>query len=133
MEVKLRFFHSESMGVFEKRETMASDKKSGLLQGSLEMLILQSLKLESRHGYSITKHLKEVSNDFLQVEEGSLYPALHRMEKKGWITSFWGASESNRKARFYELSPEGKRQLKSEAEAWKQMSTAVDRVLGFQS
>ena len=111
---------------------MANEKKPPLLQGSLDMLILQALKSEARHGYSITRYLKEVSDDFLQVEEGSLYPALHRMEKKGWITSYWGASEMNRKARFYEISSEGKRQLKSEAEAWKQMSTAIDRVLGFQ-
>ena len=111
---------------------MASEKKTALLQGTLEMLILQALKSEARHGYSITKYLKEVSEDFLQVEEGSLYPALHRMEKRSWIVSYWGASESNRKARFYELCPEGKRQLKSEAEAWKRMSTAIDRVLGFQ-
>jgi PadR family transcriptional regulator PadR len=111
---------------------MAIIKKPALLQGSLEMLILQALKSEARHGYSITRHLKDLSEDFLQVEEGSLYPALHRMEKKGLILSYWGASESNRKARFYELSPEGKRQLKSESEAWKQMSTAINRVLGFQ-
>ncbi len=112
---------------------MAGDKKTSLLQGSLDMLILQSLRRESRHGYAIAKYLKEVSEEFLQVEEGSLYPALHRMERRGWITSFWGASESNRRAKFYELSPEGKRQLKTETEAWKQMSQAIDRVMGFQT
>ena len=112
---------------------MASDKKPMLLQGSLEMLILQALRSESRHGYSIAKYLKEVSKDFLQVEEGSLYPALHRMEKKGWISSYWGVSESNRKARFYEISPNGKKQLKTETQAWQQMSQAIDRVLGFQN
>ena len=112
---------------------MASDKKASLLQGSLDMLILQSLRKEARHGYSIAKHLKDVSEDFLKVEEGSLYPALHRMERRGWITSYWGASESNRRAKFYELSPEGKRQLKTETEAWKQMSHAIDQVLGFQT
>jgi PadR family transcriptional regulator, regulatory protein PadR len=112
---------------------MATEKRSALLQGSLDMLILQSLKTGSRHGYSIAKHLKEVSKDFLQVEEGSLYPALHRMEKRGWIASFWGLSESNRKARFYELTTVGKGQLKQETQAWKQMSTAINHVLGFQS
>lgn len=112
---------------------MASDKKASLLQGSLDMLILQSLRREARHGYSIAKHLKDVSEDFLKVEEGSLYPALHRMERRGWITSYWGASESNRRAKFYELSAEGKRQLKTETEAWKQMRHAIDQVLGFQT
>lgn len=112
---------------------MASARKPTLLQGSLDMLILQALKSESRHGYSIAKYLKEVSEEFLHVEEGSLYPALHRMEKKGWITSSWGVSESNRKARFYELSAGGRRQLRTETEEWKQMSTAIDRVLGFQT
>jgi DNA-binding PadR family transcriptional regulator len=71
----------------ERGVFMASDKKPSLLQGSLDMLILQSLRKESRHGYSIAKYLKDVSKDFLQVEEGSLYPALHRMERRGWITS----------------------------------------------
>ena len=112
---------------------MANDKKPSLLQGSLDMLILQSLKKESRHGYSIARYLKDVSQEFLQVEEGSLYPALHRMERRGWIISCWGFSESNRRAKFYELSPEGKRQLKTETEAWKQMSMAIDRVLGLQT
>ena len=110
---------------------MANDKKLNLLPGSLDMLILQSLKGTTRHGYSITKYLKETSQEFLQVEEGSLYPALHRMEQRGWVSSHWGVSESNRKAKFYELTPEGKQQLKSETVAWKQMSTAIDRVLGI--
>lgn len=112
---------------------MAASKKVTLLQGSLDMLVLQSLKKEARHGYAIAKYLKEVSRDFLQVEEGSLYPALHRLEQRGWITAYWGASESNRRAKYYELSTEGRTQLKSETEAWKQMSSAIDRVLGFQS
>ena len=87
---------------------MAASKKVTLLQGSLDMLVLQSLKKEARHGYAIAKYLKEVSRDFLQVEEGSLYPALHRLEQRGWITSYWGASESNRRAKlraWAELTP----------------------------
>jgi PadR family transcriptional regulator PadR len=112
---------------------MAADKKVTLLQGSLDMLVLQSLKTEARHGYSIARFLKEVSRDFLQVEEGSLYPALHRLEQRGWITSYWGASESNRRAKYYELSSEGRAQLRTEIEAWKQMSSAIDRVMGFQA
>lgn len=112
---------------------MAAERKPPLLQGSLDMLILQSLKGESRHGYAICRHLKEVSRDFLHVEEGSLYPALHRMEQRGWITSYWGASETNRRAKYYELSSQGRTQLKTEAEAWKQMSTAINQVLGLQT
>ncbi len=110
---------------------MAREKKLTLLPGSLDMLVLQSLNTTTRHGYSITKYLKETSEEFLQVEEGSLYPALHRMEQRGWTSSYWGLSESNRKARFYELTGEGKQQLKAETLAWKQMSTAIDRVLGI--
>ena len=112
---------------------MAVEKKSPLLQGSLDMLILQAIRPGAKHGYSIAKHIKDVSLDFLQVEEGSLYPALHRMEKKGWIASFWGASDSNRKAKFYELTSNGRKQLKTEKEAWNQMSVAIERVLGFQA
>jgi PadR family transcriptional regulator PadR len=111
---------------------MADDRKPALLQGSLDMLVLQALKKEAMHGYAIARHLKKVSQDFLHVEEGSLYPALHRMEQRGWITSFWGSSETNRRAKYYELSAAGRGQLKTEAAAWKQMSSAIDRVMGFQ-
>ena len=107
-------------------------KKSKILQGSLDLLVLQTLRGGPHHGYSITRHLKEVSKDFLQVEEGSLYPALHRMERRGWIKSSWGTSESNRRAKFYELTSDGKKQLKVESKSWQDMSQAVDRVLGLE-
>lgn len=107
-------------------------KKNTLLQGSLDLLVLQTLKGGARHGYSITRHLREVSEDFLQVEEGSLYPALHRMEKRGWIKSWWGKSETKRRARFYELTSDGKKQLRAETKSWNEMSNAIDRVLNFQ-
>lgn len=109
-----------------------SKKKGSILQGSLDLLVLRTLKAGPHHGYAITRHLREVSKEYLQVEEGSLYPALHRMERKGWISSSWGLSESNRRAKFYELTTEGKEQLKVEVKAWKNMSTAVDRVLGIE-
>ena len=112
---------------------MARQKKNQLLQGSLDLLVLRALKGEAKHGYSITRHLKAASQDFLQVEEGSLYPALHRMERRGWIKSWWGASESNRRAKFYELTEVGKKQLREEAKAWKKMSGAIDQVLNFQN
>jgi transcriptional regulator len=107
-------------------------KKTSILQGSLDLLVLQTLRDGPRHGYSITRYLKEVSDDYLKVEEGSLYPALHRMERKGWIKASWGVSESNRRAKFYELTSNGKKQLKVEAKSWQDMSQAIDRVLGFE-
>jgi len=112
---------------------MQETKRPSLLPGSLDLLILQSLKGGAQHGYAITRHIKQTSREYLQVEEGSLYPALHRMERRGWITSFWGASESNRRAKYYELSSAGRKQLRQETEAWKKMSQAIDRVLSFQS
>ena len=111
---------------------MAKQKKPAILQGSLDLLVLQSLKKGKMHGYSITRHLKSVSDDFLQIEEGSLYPALHRMERKGWIASSWGTSESNRRAKFYQLTSDGKKQLKAETKAWENMSRAIDQVVSFQ-
>ena len=111
---------------------MTKQKKAGILQGSLDLLVLQTLKQGSMHGYSITRHLKSVSQEYLQIEEGSLYPALHRMERKGWIASHWGTSESNRRAKFYQLTREGKKQLKHETESWAKMSEAIDRVVNFQ-
>ncbi len=112
---------------------MSMPKKTMLLQGSLDLLVLQSLKGGALHGYAITRHIKERSKDYLQVEEGSLYPALHRMELRGWIDSYWGTSESNRRAKFYELSADGRKQLKRETDSWRQMSQAINQVLGFQS
>jgi PadR family transcriptional regulator, regulatory protein PadR len=106
--------------------------RAPLLQGSLDLLILQSLKGRSLHGYAISRHIREVSQDFLVVEEGSLYPALHRMEQRGWITSYWGTSDANRRAKYYELSTEGRKQLRCEADAWKKMSQAIEKVLSFQ-
>ena len=111
---------------------MKKQKKPVILQGSLDLLILQSLKKGPMHGYSITRHLKNVSEDFLQIEEGSLYPALHRMERKGWIASSWGTSESNRRAKFYQLTGDGRKQLKTETIAWEKMSGAINQVVNYQ-
>ena len=109
-----------------------SKKKAPILQGSLDLLVSQSLKQGPMHGYSITRHLKSASKDYLQIEEGSLYPALHRMEKRGWIEAHWGTSESNRRAKFYQLTSDGKKQLKAETAAWEKMSEAINQVVGFQ-
>lgn len=106
-------------------------EKTSLLQGSLDLLILRSLRASSRHGYAIAKHLREVSQEFLQVEEGSLYPALHRLERRGWIASRWGQSEANRRAKYYALTAGGKKQLQTETAAWTRMCEAINRVLNF--
>jgi transcriptional regulator len=105
--------------------------KSTLLQGSLDMLILRTLLAGPHHGYGIARHLSRASDEFLQVEEGSLYPALHRLERRAWIESSWGTSESNRRAKYYRLTPKGRKQLQAATDAWEKMSEAVNRVLNF--
>lgn len=100
-----------------------------MLQGTLDMLVLQSLVLGPAHGYTIARLIQQRSDDLLQVGQGSLYPALHRLETRGWIASFWGTTENNRKARYYRLTPLGKRQLAEETSKWNQLVHAVSRVL----
>ena len=96
-----------------------------LLQGTLDMLILQTLRWTPRHGYGIGQAIRAGSDDLLQVETGSLYPALHRLEKQGWIKSKWGTSEHNQRAKYYQLTAAGKKQLMSEQSRWNQMSAAI--------
>jgi transcriptional regulator len=103
--------------------------KAELLQGTLDMLILKSLAAGPRHGYSIAQWIAATTNDALAVEEGSLYPALHRMERRGWIASSWGQSESNRRAKFYELTRMGKSQLSKEMHMWDRLVSAITLVL----
>jgi len=106
------------------------DPDAGLfLPGTLDMLILRVLSAEPRHGWGISKRIQRISKDVLEVNEGSLYPALHRLERKGWIEAEWGTSENNRRAKFYRLTPAGERRLARETESWRKFSTAVDRVL----
>jgi len=100
-----------------------------LLQGTLDVLVLKSLSWGSRHGYAVARALQQLTDDVLQIEEGSLYPALHRMERRGWVESEWGLSENNRRARFYKLTAEGRRQLRTEASSWSVFSQAVSKVL----
>ena len=104
-------------------------KKLDLLQGTLDMLILKTLELGPRHGYSIAERIEQVSKDVLLVEEGSLYPALHRLAKRGWIQAEWGTSENNRKAKYYALTSSGRKQLQSEAHDWTRLSEAITRVM----
>ena len=104
-------------------------KKGDLLQGTLDMLILQTLTLGPMHGYAIVRRLQQTSDEVLQIEEGSLYPALYRMAGKGWIESEWGVSENNRRAKYYRLTRKGKKQLSDEIAFWKRLSTATAKVL----
>jgi PadR family transcriptional regulator PadR len=99
------------------------------LHGTLDMLVLRTLLRGAQHGYGIAQHLQQLSADVLQVEEGSLYPALYRMEQRGWIASTWGLSENNRRARFYEITRTGRRQLDAETASWHRLTGAVARVL----
>jgi PadR family transcriptional regulator PadR len=102
-----------------------------VLQGTLDLLILRTLKGGELHGYGITGHIQRVSEDALRVEEGSLYPALHRLEQRGWIRSRWKISETNRRARFYSLTAVGNKQLVTEEEKWAKLTAAVAKVLQF--
>ena len=100
-----------------------------LLQGTLDLLILKTLALGAMHGYGISQRIQQISEDVLRVQQGSLYPALYRLEQQGWISSEWGASENNRQAKFYKLTRQGRKQLESETENWERLSAAVVRIL----
>jgi transcriptional regulator len=101
----------------------------GLLQGTLELLILKALSWNPTHGYGIARWIEGATDDALRVEEGSLYPALHRLSSKGWVESEWGVSENNRRARFYQLTLKGRQQLEEKTRVWKQMVETVARAL----
>jgi PadR family transcriptional regulator PadR len=107
-----------------------SKEKSDLLHGTLDMLILRALSPGPTHGFGVSILIRRISGEVLQVEQGSLYPALYRLEAEGWIKSEWGVSENNRKARFYELTGAGRKQLKAETESWQRVSSAINMVLG---
>jgi transcriptional regulator len=100
-----------------------------VLQGTLDLLILKSLSLEPMHGWGISQRIQQISLDVLQVNQGSLYPALHRLEHRGWIAAEWGTSENNRRAKFYRLTAKGRKQLAAETANWQRFSLAVNRIL----
>jgi len=104
-------------------------KPSDLVQGTLDLLLLKILTLEPLHGFAISVRLKQVSGDVLQVSDGSLYPALHKLEQEGWIKAEWRPSENNRRAKFYSLTRLGRRQLEREAENWNRLSAAISHVI----
>jgi transcriptional regulator len=99
------------------------------MQGTLELLILKTLSRGPMHGYGIVQHIHSTADDLLKIEDGSLYPALYRMEERGWVTSSWGLSENNRRAKFYKLSRTGRKQLEHETANWARISQAIARIL----
>ena len=101
-----------------------------MLKGTLDMMVLRTLVTGDAHGHTIAKVIERASEDVLEVEQGSLYPALHRLEDRGWVSSFWGTSENNRKAKFYRLTAAGRRQLVRETGRWRQMARAIGLVMG---
>jgi len=107
---------------------MANDR-TDLMQGTLELLILNTLARESMHGYGIVQRIHEDTEDLLKVEDGSLYPALYRMEERGWVKSAWGVSENNRRAKFYKLTKTGQKQLEAQRANWNRISNAVTKIL----
>lgn len=106
-----------------------SDDRLDLPQGTLDLLILKALSLGPMHGWAVSERIQQVSRDALRIPQGSLYPALHRLERRGWIGASWGASENNRRARYYELTALGRRQLRAEITAWEKIAAAVALVL----
>src|SRR5690348_2737475 len=101
-----------------------------LPQGTLDLLILRTLSLGPQHGWAISERVQQISNDVLRIQQGSLYPALHRLERRGWIKARWGISENNRRAKYYELTKSGRKRLEVEKEAWVKLTTAMAQVLG---
>jgi PadR family transcriptional regulator, regulatory protein PadR len=101
-----------------------------LPQGTLDLLILQTLVLEPQHGWAISERVQQISSDVLRIQQGSLYPALHRLERRGWIKARWGTSDNNRRAKYYELTKSGRRQLQIEKESWTRLTAAMAQVLG---
>lgn len=100
-----------------------------LPQGTVDLLILRALALEPQHGWGISERVRQISGDILQIRQGSLYPALHRLERRGWIQAKWGKSANNRRAKYYELTPTGRKQLEDESTSWRKLSNAVESIL----
>src|SRR5437867_9705683 len=106
-----------------------ADKRIELPQGTLDLLILKAVALGPQHGWAISERIQQISSDVLQVQQGSLYPALHRLERRGWVRAHWGTSENNRRAKYYELTRNGRKQLEAQAGSWRKLTVAVDQVL----
>ncbi len=112
-----------------KGEDGMGNERVDLPQGTLDLLILKTLALEPQHGWAVSERIRQISSDVLKVQQGSLYPALHRLERRGWIRARWAMSENSRRAKYYELTKSGLRQLESEENAWRKLTAAVGQVL----
>jgi PadR family transcriptional regulator, regulatory protein PadR len=108
---------------------MMTEKRLELPQGTLDLLILKAVALEPLHGWAISERLQQISRDAVQVMQGSLYPALHRLERRGWVKAKWATSENNRRAKYYELTASGRKQLEAETAAWRKLTSTVDHIL----
>jgi len=106
-----------------------ANERIELPQGTLDLLILKTLALEPQHGWAISERVQQISSDMLRLQQGSLYPALHRLERRGWIKARWGTSENNRRAKYYELTRTGRKQLETEENAWRKLTAAIAQVL----
>jgi PadR family transcriptional regulator, regulatory protein PadR len=106
-----------------------ANQRIDLPQGTLDLLILKALALEPQHGWAISERIQQISSDVLLVQQGSLYPALHRLERRGWIKASWGMSDNNRRAKYYELTRTGRKQLESATDGWRKMTDAVGQIL----
>jgi len=127
----LRFdMKSSILRVEVEGDRMPAAHRIELPQGTLDLLILQTLVLEPQHGWAISERVQQMSSDVLRIQQGSLYPALHRLERRGWIKARWGTSENNRRAKYYELTKAGRRQLELEKDAWGKLTAAMAQVLG---
>src|SRR5437899_11535948 len=126
----LHFYKNKSTLPVEAIGEQMTDTRIDLPQGTLDLLILRTLALEPQHGWGISERVQQMSGDVLQIQQGSLYPALHRLERRGWIKAHWGTSENNRRAKYYELTRSGRRQLATEKESWERLTAAVAQVLG---
>jgi len=115
----------EAQGVDERM----GDRGLDLPQGTLDLLILKTIAVEPQHGWAIAQRIQQMSSEALRVQQGSLYPALHRLERRGWIKARWGASENNRQAKFYELTRKGREQLDAQADSWRRLTVAVGAIL----
>jgi PadR family transcriptional regulator PadR len=125
----LRFDKRAGIVPVEERGEHMPEQSIDLPQGTLDLLILRTLQLGPKHGWAISERIHQVSSKVLQVQQGSLYPALHRLERRGWIKAHWGASENNRRAKYYELTRSGRKQLEAEEGEWKKLAAAVAQIL----
>jgi transcriptional regulator len=130
MALPLCFDSTLRYGVVEVQGEQMTDKRLELPQGTLDLLILRTLALEPLHGWGVAERIRQMSRDALRVQQGSLYPALHRLERKGWVKARWSTSEQNRRAKYYELTAGGRRRLDAQQNEWAELTAAVALILG---